>query len=95
MASDKQREKTGKKHLHRGHRERRGRGEEKRADLKVRTYNRSTYNRNEERGSFVEVLEAEVAELDFYAGFGAEALGKLFGQVDGAMLAAGAAKGNH
>ena len=27
------------------------------------------------RGSFAEVFEAEVAELDFHAGFGAEAFG--------------------
>lgn len=45
--------------------------------------------------SFAEVLEAEVAEADFDAGLGAEAFGQLLGEIDGAMLASGAAEGDH
>jgi hypothetical protein len=54
---------------HRGGRVRR------RANLKIRCYN----GHREERGSFAEVLEAEVADDDFDTVSGAEALGELFG----------------
>jgi len=83
-------ETTGKKHLHRGHGEHRGRRVQRRADLKVRTY-----NRNGECRSFAEVLQAQVAELDFDCGLGAEAFGELLSKINGAVLATGAAEGNH
>jgi hypothetical protein len=45
--------------------------------------------------SFALLLEFEVAEDNFEAGAGSEALGELFGEVDGAVLAAGASEGDH
>jgi hypothetical protein len=45
--------------------------------------------------SFAHFLEFQVAEGDFDAGAATEAFGQLFGEVDGAVLAAGAAEGDH
>src|ERR1700676_803414 len=43
----------------------------------------------------MKILQAEVTDYYFDAGFAAEAFGHLFGQVHGAVLAAGAAEGDH
>jgi len=45
--------------------------------------------------SLAQLLQAEMAEDDFEAVFAAEAFCELLGQVDGAVLAAGAAEGDH